>query len=115
MVADRFYREGSRTPIRERIQRLKKGFAVMYGHEPSGLFIPAGLAFEFIAAMDDLDAVNRDPAQHEIEGGLVLDTYDGMRIKLVTGNKLGVGTVRIPDETTPLHNAVYEGDPSSEH
>jgi hypothetical protein len=41
MVADRFYREGSRTPIRERIQRLKKGFAVMYGREPNGLFIPA--------------------------------------------------------------------------
>lgn len=79
-------------------------FAAMYGRDPNGLFIPPKLAAEFVAACDDLDALKTGLST--IQEGVVLDKFDGLSIRLCTGEQIGVGLIR-EDDTTPPHTAIW--------
>jgi hypothetical protein len=84
----------------DRIKRMSSTFAMIYGKQPTGLFIPACQAPDFI------EECNRMCGEI-VAPGLIIDSFLGMTVKLCTGTSVGVGVIR-PDGTTPPHNVVFE-------
>ncbi len=90
-----------------RIKRLTSTYALMYGQQPTALFVPYAKVPALIVLAEQL-------CGRELDEVLVLDTINGLKIKLCTGAKLGVGRLR-EDETTPHQESIWHsGDDADE-
>lgn len=95
-----------------RIKILCMAYEVKYGKKPEALFVPGLCVLGLVALAEDL-------CGRLLDEGFVLDSINGMSIRLVTGNRLGVGILSgspaDPGSTTPLQEALWLwGDGSGE-
>lgn len=94
------------------IKRAMSAYAAMYGRVADGLFIPANRADELCGLAEYL-ASSCAPFSFGVDGiqpGLVIDTVMGMRVRLCTGDKMGVGALTVTGDT-PKQMAIWVGDP----
>jgi hypothetical protein len=109
---------GSKAEIAEkysnRIKALTIAYEAQFGRKPEALFVPGLMVLGLITLAEDI-------CGRLLDEGFVLDSINGLTIKLVTGNRLGVGILSTTEPgTTPLQDTIwYVGDaprpPSNNH
>jgi hypothetical protein len=87
---------------------LTLAYEAMYGRKPEALFVPGLMVLGICTLAEEL-------CGRLLDEGFVLDSINGMSIRLVTGNRLGVGILSgspaDPGSTTPLQEALwFSGD-----
>lgn len=95
-----------------RIKVLCLAYEAKYGKKPEALFVPGNMVLGICILAEEL-------CGRLLDEGFVLDSLNGMSIRLVTGNRLGVGILSgapaDPGSTTPLQEALWLwGDGSGE-
>lgn len=98
-------------PMLGQIKRMQRAYASMYGKPADGLFVPACRADELLGLAQVMAAHQGNLACDEagnLPAGLVIDTVMGMRVRLCTGDVLGVGAAKAEDDT-PAHWAIWLG------
>lgn len=107
---------GSKEQIAEkysnRIKLLTLAYEAQFGKKPEALFVPGLMVLGICALAEDI-------CGRLLDEGFVLDSINGMSIRLVTGNRLGVGILsgspENPGSTTPVQEALWlYGDGSGE-
>lgn len=84
-----------------RIRILTDAYRAQYAREPEALFVPWGKVLDLIALAEDL-------CGRLLDSGFVLDSINGLQIRLVTGNFLGVGILsKDLKASTPLQETVW--------
>lgn len=87
-----------------RIKILTLAYESQFGKKPEALFVPGNMVLGICALAEEL-------CGRLLDEGFVLDSLNGMSIRLVTGNRLGVGILSgapaDPGSTTPLQEALW--------
>jgi hypothetical protein len=103
---------GSKEAIAEkysnRIKILTLAYEAQFGRKPEALFVPGPMVLGLVTLAEEL-------CGRLLDEGFVLDSINGLSIRLVTGNRLGVGILSgspaDPGSTTPVQEALwYCGD-----
>lgn len=95
-----------------RIKALTLAYEAQFGKKPEALFVPGLMVLGMVALAEDL-------CGRLLDEGFVLDSINGLSIRLVTGNRLGVGILSgdpaDPSSSTPIQDALWiYGDGSGE-
>lgn len=97
----------------DEIKRMMSSYAAMYGKVADGLFVPANRADELVGLAQFLAAAQGHLAcdlTGNLSDGLVIDSLLGLRVRLCTGDKVGVGALLVTGDT-PRQMAIWVGDP----
>lgn len=90
-----------------RIKALTIAYEEKFGAQPIALFVP----WRYVP---DLVTLAEDICGRLLDEGFVLDSINGLEIRLVTGNRLGVGKLSteamVLGRTTPVQEALWLGD-----
>lgn len=84
----------------QRIQILTKAYEVKFGKKPEALFVPGLMVIPLQALAEEL-------CGRLLDEGFIFDSINGLKIRLVSGNRLGVGVLRQVDDTTPPQEALW--------
>jgi hypothetical protein len=102
---------GSKAEIAEkysnRIKALTIAYEAQFGRKPEALFVPGLMVLGLITLAEDI-------CGRLLDEGFVLDSINGLEIRLVTGNRLGVGILSGKalelGRSTPIQEALWYGD-----
>jgi hypothetical protein len=87
-----------------RIKALTIAYEAQFGRKPEALFVPPGMSWALIDLAEDI-------CGRLLDEGFVLDSINGLEIRLVTGNRLGVGILSGKalelGRSTPIQDAVW--------
>ncbi len=103
---------GDGPPLLGEIRRMQSSYALMYGKVADGLFIPANRADELCALAQFLAAKSGSlacEASGNLSDGLVIDQVLGLRVRICTGDKVGIGSILVTGDT-PAQMAIWLGD-----
>jgi hypothetical protein len=100
--------QGSREAIAEkysnRIKVLTLAYEAQFGRKPEALLVPGLMVLGLVTLAEEL-------CGRLLDEGFVLDSINGMSIRLVTGNRLGVGILSgdpaSPGSSTPMQEALW--------
>jgi hypothetical protein len=101
---------GSKEQIAEkysnRIKILCLAYEAQFGKKPQALFVPGLMVLGLVTLAEHL-------CGRLLDEGFVLDSINGLSIRLVTGNRMGVGILDgsplDPTSSTPMQEAVWYG------
>lgn len=83
-----------------RIKVLTLAYIEEFGRRPEALFVPCCLVPGLVALAEDL-------CGRLLDEGFVLDSINDLKIRICTGNRLGVGILKESDGTTPIQESLW--------